>query len=284
MTKAATSDKLDALRTTVDAALSDRIGDSQNSPVERAMRYALLSEGKRLRPILALGVAEIAGRPLDDVMDTACAMESVHAASLILDDLPCMDNSDERRGRPSTHVEFGEATAILAAFGLIARAFDWVGNDAERNNAGAAPQSLLAHTIGPEGLVGGQIADLSLDHSTSVGEETLAEISGRKSASLFAASVIIPAHILGMDDTVKRELDSFAAKFGVAFQMADDLADLRSGHDDETQATFSTVMGEEAAADRFHTLIESARKTLIALDAPTNILENVCDSVQDWAE
>ncbi len=284
MTKAATTDNLDVLRGQIDEALSARLGEGQDSPVEQAMRYVLLSDGKRLRPILALGVAEIAGRPADDIMSTACAMESVHAASLILDDLPCMDDSSERRGGPSTHVVYGEATAILASFGLIARAFDWVGSDSERNGVGATPQSLLAHTIGPEGLVGGQLADLELDHSTPVAEETLAEISGQKSASLFAASLTIPAHILGLSEDTIQKLSQFATHFGVAFQMADDLADMRSGHDHESQATFSTVMGEDAAVERFHTLIEKARSELNALDAPTRILDDVCRSVQDWAE
>lgn len=284
MTRAATYDRLTTLRQSIDDAISNHIPERPESKVEEAMRYAVLGGGKRLRPMLSLGVAEIASKPASAIIDTACAIELVHAASLIIDDLPCMDDSAIRRGHESTHIVFGEATAILAAFALIARAFELVGNDASRNNSGAGAQRILAQTIGPEGLAGGQHADLDLDSENAVELETLAQISHQKSAALFVAAVAIPAEILGLDTHVRDALRKFATEFGIAFQMADDLMDTRSGHDSEDRATFSTVLGEKEAADRFHRMIETAQHHLAEANPSAGILNDVCNSVRDWAE
>src|SRR5690606_8127200 len=155
--------QLHALRTDVEGRLSDLLPDARSTPrrLHEAMRYALLTPGKRIRPILAVLCAEHLGCERDIALAPACALEFVHAASLVLDDLPCMDNADTRRGQPSVHVRFGEEIAVLTGVALLNQAYAILAR-APHVPALARQRmfELLAETIGPNGLVGGQEHDL----------------------------------------------------------------------------------------------------------------------------
>src|SRR5207248_4047253 len=141
----------------------DALVPSEATPPERlhrAMRYSLMAGGKRLRPILVLAAGESFGAATDDLMPAACAIEMIHTYSLIHDDLPAMDNDDRRRGRPTCHKAFDEATAILAGDGLLTLAFEVLARDVRPAEAALACVRTLAEASGPEGMVGGQMADL----------------------------------------------------------------------------------------------------------------------------
>jgi geranylgeranyl pyrophosphate synthase len=230
-------------RAQVDALLDRRLPLPSEDPgrLVEAMRYSLLAPGKRLRPLLALGAAEAvsAGRlahqsqpgravlgPPEPVAIAAATVELVHCYSLIHDDLPAMDDDDLRRGRPSCHKAFGEATAILAGDALLTLAFEWMADAALASDEPAryvAATRALARAAGPVGMVRGQARDL--------GEPPPADLTGletlhrEKTGALFRAAVAVGALAAGASAPQVAALDAFADAFGLAFQHADDLDD-----------------------------------------------------------
>ncbi len=250
----------------VEAAMDVRLPavDAEPSQIHDAMRYAALSEGKRLRPILTVAVGELAGHRPDDVMDAACAIECAHAASLILDDLPCMDDAFTRRERPCTHLEYGEATALLAAMALLSLAFDLVArNEAAMSRNGALPPaaSQLASAIGSSGLVYGQHLDLHFTGAAPSIEE-LECIHQNKAGALFLAAICLPAQILGCSFAQERALEEYGEKVGLAFQITDDLLDAAEPDEDMGKTTFATHLGIAGAEERVQILIEEAVNAL----------------------
>jgi geranylgeranyl diphosphate synthase type II len=241
--------------------------------VHRAMAYALMSPGKRLRPVLTLVVAEIFGERSEPVLDLACAVEMVHAASLILDDLPCMDDATLRRGRPTTHRQFGEDIALLASFGLLNRAFALVAASGQR-----LPQRRystedmvhhLAAAIGSGGLIGGQALDLE-SKPEDLDLELLEYIHSHKTGALFLAAGELGAMAA---DTRRRHLETisrFAKNLGLAFQISDDLLDAtatseQTGKDsqqDSDKVTFVKLLGLEGARHLEEELLDFAVASL----------------------
>lgn len=227
--------------------------------VHRAMRYAALGAGKRLRPVLTLTVAEMFGAPeRDETVDLACAVELVHACSLVLDDLPAMDDAALRRGRPTTHRAHGEDVALLAAFALLTRAFQLVADAGQRLGlARWAPEDLvhhLAEAIGTRGLVGGQALDLA-SRPERIDLERLEYVHSHKTGALFLAAAEIGAMAA---DARRRDLDAvgrYAKNLGLAFQIEDDLLDAvatpeETGKDvrkDAGKTTFVTLLGVDGA-------------------------------------
>jgi geranylgeranyl diphosphate synthase type II len=274
-------------KTVVDMALEARLPSPEVEPrqVHAAMRYAALSEGKRLRPILSISVAEISGHPADHVLDAACAIEYVHTASLILDDLPCMDNGALRRSKPCTHLAYGEPTALLAVMGLIALAFDLVTTNIARHarNAGAVSAvQKLARAIGTAGLVRGQHMDLNLS-----GEEAsmdLVEAAHRhKAGALFLASVQVPAYILGMTAGEIALLETYARNVGFAFQITDDLLDAREPAEDAGKNTFVTLLGVEGAQRKLARLVADAIRAIEPFGHRADLLRILADHVRTRA-
>jgi geranylgeranyl pyrophosphate synthase len=224
------SARRDEIERALDAGLA-LPSDGDPGRLVEAMRYSLLAPGKRLRPLLALAAAEAAARapvPTTDpnVLRACCAVELVHCYSLIHDDLPAMDDDDFRRGRPSNHKAFDEATAILAGDALLTLAFDWIadaGVAAGRPGAYLAASRALAHGAGARGMVRGQARDL--------GEAPPADVAGlerlhaEKTAALFQAAVAIGGAVGGASAEELAALAAFGAAYGVAFQHADDLDD-----------------------------------------------------------
>ncbi len=239
------------------------------------MRYSLLAPGKRLRPALVLMAAEACGGAIEAAMPAAVAVEMVHAYSLIHDDLPAMDDDDLRRGRPTCHVQFGEATAILAGDALLARAFEGMveGFTARELPAERIVEAVrcLSRAAGPTALVGGQADDLATS-----GEETappnqldhLESIHRRKTGALFAASLDLGAIAVAANAAQRAALGYYAESMGLAFQIVDDLLDhqgsadevgKRTGKDLERgKLTFPGLLGVEPSRQRATQLIDEA--------------------------
>ena len=252
-------------------------------PVHLAMEGALLGPGKRMRPLLCLAVGEI--YRVDDarILPPAAAIEMVHAASLVLDDLPCMDDAPVRRGRPASHVAHGEAAAILAAFALLNRAFGILAGEGDVGGMSEKIRALVgrrfAEAIGTDGLIGGQCADLALSKPGSIhakegetipaGFDALEFIHSRKTGSLFVVSAEIGALLGGATDDELEALRAFARNIGLAFQITDDLIDATGDSStagkpvrvDAKRDSFVTLSGDSGA----RTLVQELTTT--ALDA-----------------
>ncbi len=192
-----------------------------------AMRYSVMAGGKRLRPVLCLLAAEAAGGDPSAALPAACALEMVHTYSLIHDDLPAMDDDDLRRGRPTCHKAFDEATAVLAGDALLTLAFEVIAARTHPAEAVARCVVALAEAAGPAGMVGGQMADLQAEGRTDGSPETLEAIHRRKTGALIRASLRMGGHAVGASTDQIAALDRYGAAVGLAFQIVDDLLDVQ---------------------------------------------------------
>ncbi len=196
------------------------------------MRYALLAPGKRLRPMLALLAAEACGSPAERAMPAACAVEMVHAYSLVHDDLPAMDDDDLRRGRPTCHKEFDEATAILAGDALLALAFEVLATEVQPPETAAACCAAMALAAGRCQLVGGQADDMHPPEpgqfDLATGLEMLEATHLRKTGALMRVALRLGGMCAGADARQLAALDRYGCCVGLAFQIADDLLDVTS--------------------------------------------------------
>ncbi len=224
--------------------------DGDPGRLVEAMRYSLLAPGKRIRPLLALAAAETARGIDDNVRLAAASVELVHCYSLIHDDLPAMDDDDFRRGRPSNHKAFGEATAILAGDALLTLAFEWIAEAGER--AGAPDRYLraalaLARGAGARGMVRGQARDLGeAPPDTLAGLEVL---HAEKTAALFRAALEVGALVGGATPESVTALASYGEAYGVAFQHADDRDDAEHAqHAAAARARLEALVGDACAA------------------------------------
>ena len=257
-------------RETVDAAL-ERFLPSASAPTPKlleAMRYSVFSGGKRLRPILALTAYELTGGEGDAVLAPACATELIHTYSLIHDDLPAMDDDDTRRGRPTCHKAFDEATAILAGDALLPLAFEIVAREErltpERRLAVVAE---LAAANGLGGMVGGQVADIE-GEGTAVTIEAVEFIHLNKTARPLRAAVLVGALAAGAPPDGILALGVFGEKMGLAFQIADDLLDVTGTEEEMGKAvgkdegrgklTYPAAVGVSGATARAEELTEEA--------------------------
>ncbi|HYE00282.1 MAG TPA: polyprenyl synthetase family protein, partial [Alphaproteobacteria bacterium] len=239
----------------VDRRLDDLLNDlhEDGNALHLAMRDAALAPGKRLRPLIVLLAGRDLGCASPALVDAGCALELVHAASLVLDDLPCMDDATLRRGRPATHIRFGQDVAVLAAIGLLSRAFAVLAALPATPGRRAALSAMLAEAIGPAGLVGGQYADLRPGALSAAAR--IADTNRLKTGALFAAGTGMAAEIAGAGLRQRRLLQDFSAEFGQAFQLLDDLLDGEAtaaalGKDvgqDAGKATLVAALGARAA-------------------------------------
>ena len=209
----------------------------------KAMRYSLFAGGKRIRPILALAAAEALHARTEPLLPVACALECIHTYSLIHDDLPAMDNDDLRRGKPTCHVVFGEAAAILAGDGLLSFAFELLTHPDAQQSIPPADQlrmiNLIAHAIGPMGMVGGQSLDLAAE-GQAIPFDQLRLIHGYKTGALITASVQAGAIFGKGDEKQFAALSRYGVQIGLAFQIVDDLLDVEGTTED---------LGKTAGAD-----------------------------------
>jgi geranylgeranyl diphosphate synthase type II len=208
---------------------------TERGTIERSMAYTLFAPSKRVRPVLTLLSAELCGGTATHALAAAASMELVHTSSLILDDLPSMDNASLRRGRPANHLEFGDAVAILAAFGLLNLAY---GTLARRYDPVLSTRlaALLDDAVGHDGLIAGQAADL-LATEQEIAFDLLERIHRGKTGALFGASAVAGALTAGADTDSVAALSAFAKNLGLAFQIIDDLLDVEGDPSQTGKAT-----------------------------------------------
>lgn len=270
----------DAMRGRIDAALDRYTEPADGLPdgLRAAIRHSLLAPAKRLRPLLVLMAAEACGCSWERALPAACAVEMIHTYSLIHDDLPAMDDDDMRRGLPSCHARFGEAAAILAGDALLALAFDVLARDLPEPRLAAECTAILAQAAGGTALVGGQFDDLTCEGSAG-DVELLERIHARKTGALFLASLHMGGAIAEAGPDQRAALETFGRKLGLAFQIVDDLLDLRgdestlgkrTGKDAERgKLTFPGLLGADASWLRAQELIAQAREAARELAAKT---------------
>jgi geranylgeranyl diphosphate synthase type II len=251
--------------------------------LHEAMRYSLLAGGKRLRPALCFASCEAVGGSLDDAAGPAAALELVHTYSLIHDDLPCMDDDDLRRGRPTSHRVYGEAMAVLAGDGLLTRAFGVLAECSLPAEARIRAVHELAEAAGAHGMVGGQALDLAAEGSEVVDLPTLQYIHTHKTGALIGASCRLGGIAGGADPGVVADLGRFGEKIGLAFQIVDDLLDEtadaatlgKAAHKDRSRgkATYPRLLGLGESRDRVRELGEEADRIAAAFGEPGRTLE-----------
>ncbi|MBN2288045.1 MAG: polyprenyl synthetase family protein [Candidatus Glassbacteria bacterium] len=276
----------DLLQPALEALLPS--GEGFAGPVVEAMRYSLLAPGKRIRPVLTMVSAELAGGDPASVIEAAAAVEMIHTASLILDDLPCMDNAGLRRGREALHRHTDEATAVLAADALLMQAFALLG--AAVAKAGLAPGEAgrlvkaAADCVGVPGMIGGQYKDL---HPENTDFDSLEYVHSHKTGALFTLSATLGARLSGAGQRVLECLEAYAKNLGLAFQIVDDILDARAssrelGKDvrtDTNRATFVTMFGERHARTVAAELIETAKVSLEPFGDKARLLLQLADFV-----
>jgi geranylgeranyl pyrophosphate synthase len=264
---------VEGLRLQVDRRLAELIPAPSAEPgrLGEAAHYALLAPGKRFRPLLTLLAAEAFGAPIAKSLDVACAMEMVHAASLVLDDLPSMDDARLRRGRPTTHRVYGEADAILASVGLLTRAFGAIAeSEALAPEDRSALVASLADAVGFSGLVAGQALDLSERNKPRTVAE-LDALNHRKTGVLMMAAAEAGARIGGASADARREMGEFARRIGLAFQIRDDLIDAEDGGEhagkdtgkDAGMTTVVSALGPRAAIAAIEAHLDAADAALV---------------------
>ena len=247
----------------VDGELRRLVAESEDV-VQRAMAYTLLAPSKRVRPVVVLLCAELCGGRTARALPIAAAVEMVHAASLILDDLPSMDDAPLRRGRPTNHKAFGEAIAILAAFALLNLSFGTIAAACDAPLA-ARISKLLSDAVGTDGLVGGQAADL-LATDQSIDFEMLERIHRGKTGALFVAAASAGALSAGGAPDAVVSLAAYAKNLGLAFQIIDDLLDVegdpaetgKTVRADARKTTFVSFSGVSGARQLARELCETA--------------------------
>ncbi len=262
--------------------------------LHQSMRYSIFAGGKRLRPILMIAASEAVGGSAQQVMHAACAMEMIHTYSLVHDDLPAMDNDDFRRGRPTNHKAYGEATAILAGDALLTEAFRLLADaDANRSTEPSAVLrviELVARFAGSQGMVGGQIVDMESE-GQEVDFPTLEYIHTHKTGGLILASVQVGAILGGGDEEQIRALTRFAGAAGLAFQIADDILDVVGdqsalgkdvGSDQARgKVTYPALLGLAEARQRAQELCSLAVDSLSPLGASAEPLQMLARYIVD---
>ncbi len=233
-----------------------------------AVRYVLFSGGKRLRPMLTLLGAELVGGESESIVPAACAIEFIHTSSLIFDDLPCMDDSDERRGNASLHTRFGEGLAVLVAVGLLNAAYHLVFVNHKNSERAIEAHFELVECVGAAGMIGGQSVDLALAKGASLvtvsGEDYEFEtIRNLKTSALMRLALKVGAILVGANQFQLAQLSRFAGLLGDAYQLSDDLLDLEEdGKLFESNKTFAAGKGQMAAQAKLKTIIAEAKQVL----------------------
>lgn len=293
LSEAAVERYLGARGREVERALARALPPERGSRLGRAMRYAVLGGGKRLRPVLALATAEAVGGPpaRARAMPYACALEMIHAYSLAHDDLPAMDDDPLRRGRPSLHVRFGEAMAILAGDALLTDAFALM---ARASSSGDPARRLaivaeVARAAGSVGMVGGQVADLENEGRRAVSLATVAAIHRRKTGALIRAAVRVGALSAGATPPQLARLTSYGEAVGIAFQIADDILDEtadvarlgKQGGGDRARgkATYPALLGLDGARSSLQRAAGRARRALTGFGARAAVLDALVQRV-----
>lgn len=263
------------------------VKDNPQKIIYEAMRYSVFAGGKRLRPILMLGVCEMCGGDISEVLPFACAMEMIHTYSLIHDDLPAMDNDALRRGKATSHIKYGEAVAILAGDALLSRAFEIV---SEYN--GSEPQkaikaiNMLAASSGTEGMIGGQVVDIESEGKEITLDE-LRYLHLGKTGAIIRSACTIGALLGGGSEEEIKAVDEFAQNLGIAFQIQDDILDVTGSEEElgkpigsdaeEGKNTYMSLLGLEKSKQLAREYSESAKKSLDIFGDRARFLRELTD-------
>ncbi|XP_021718508.1 geranylgeranyl pyrophosphate synthase, chloroplastic-like [Chenopodium quinoa] len=248
--------------------------------IHEAMRYSLLAGGKRVRPVLCIAACELVGGDESTAMPAACAVEMIHTMSLIHDDLPCMDNDDLRRGKPTNHKVFGEDVAVLAGDSLLSFAFEHMATSTPLDKVPARQVvravGELARVIGAEGLVAGQVVDIDSEGAVDVGLDQLEFIHIHKTAKLLEGAVVLGAIVGGGSDEDVEKLRKFARGIGLLFQVVDDILDVTKSSEElgktagkdlvADKVTFPKLLGIEKSREYAERLIKEAKEQLAGFD------------------
>ena len=266
-------DKLKKNSRVIDQFLDNHLpsGDNLNSKLFEAMRYSSINSGKKIRAYLVvesgkflsiINNQKFSKSEYDELVAVASAIEAIHTYSLIHDDLPAMDNSSTRRGKPSSHIKFDTHTAILAGDALLSWAFQIIADCSLIRDPRKRSEIcfVLAKAIGPYGMVGGQQADMDLNAKSSLGLEQIEWIQNHKTGALISSCSHVASILLNVNDTQKEKLINYASNIGLAFQIADDLLDKEGNEivmvkpimqDDQNETpNFVTILGREKAAQK----------------------------------
>lgn len=277
--------KLDETRILIDRHLEYLLPlptDKERRVIE-AMRYSLLGGGKALRPFLVLTVSDMLGVPQNNALQVACALEMVHTYSLIHDDLPAMDNDTMRRGKPTNHIQFDEATAILAGDALLTKAFEVLSMTQTHPEASIRCKliSQLAKAAGTSGMIGGQMIDL-IGEKTPLSLDEIERMQAFKTGALLKYACTAPAIMAQASGTVFKALETYSGAIGLMFQITDDILDVEGdsaivgktlGKDKQAQkSTFVSMLGLDTAKENVKILAKKAEDALSCFGPNTNLL------------
>ena len=278
----------------IDKKLDEYLQIEYPEDIFKSMKYTLMLPGKRLRPVMCLETVRMLGGDIEKALPTACAIEMLHVQSLIHDDLPCMDNDDFRRGKPSNHKVFGEANAVLAGDALLTFAPQLI---IEKSRGILSDKTILdlvheyTRFAGAYALIAGQVVDIESEGGklTKSAEETLDFIHLNKTAVLFRLALRCGVILAGGDDKLLEESDNFATKFGLAFQIYDDIMDEIStfeelgktiGKDRNSgKLTYVSLYGLDKAKDKFSLLIEECYDIVNKYDS--QIFKEILNKLRD---
>lgn len=255
-----------------------------------SMRYSLLAGGKRIRPLLVLEFCRICGGEIEQALPFACAVEMLHTYSLIHDDLPCMDNDDLRRGRPTNHKVYGECTAVLAGDTLQAEAFGTILRSKLPAEHRARAAEILANAVGFDGMCGGQYLDM-LGEGHKLSEKELTEINSRKTGALLVAACQMGVAAAGGSSEQLDYAAQYGASIGMAFQIRDDMLDVLSTDEElgknvgsdavEKKNTYMALLGQEECQALINKLTAHAKSVLSANFNDADFLCKLADSLAE---
>lgn len=280
--------QLGGYRELIDSRLHALVPPENVEPhkIHSAIRWSLFAGGKRFRPTLLLATGQEFGAEIGQLLDTACALELIHTYSLVHDDLPSMDDDDLRRGRPTCHVRFGEATAILAGDALQSLAFQTIAED-QKLDSGVRVRviaEVARASATPFGMVAGQAQDLAAEARDVPGEE-LERIHRLKTGSLIVASSRLGAIIAGASESELQAVTNYAVALGLLFQITDDLLDVTATAEDlgktpgkdarSRKATYPALYGLDVTRDRARRVYNEARSALDEIERPMPLLRAI---------
>lgn len=276
-----TDEKIKTMRTTINFRLDEYFSNYPNVEKEllEAIRYSVMSGGKRLRPCLLIMFYELCGGKSEKIYDVACAVEMVHTYSLIHDDLPCMDNDEFRRGRKSTHIVYGEPLALLAGDALLSESFKILSEEKLSEEFGEKELikgiRVLSEMAGTSGMISGQAEDIDIAKNIYIKEEKLLNIYEKKTAALFSAAAKIGAICAEAENKSVNLSAKFGQLFGMAFQIFDDIIDLKK--DKDKKITYVSLSGIEKSKNLVRKYLDKAVNLLQEFDGDSEYLKKLLE-------
>ena len=293
---AETKKQFDEYKKLIEQKLDEFLPVQYPEEIWESMRYSVLAGGKRLRPLMALETCRVLSGSYEQVIPTACAIEMLHSQSLIHDDLPCMDNDDYRRGKPTNHKVFGESTAVLAGDALLSFAPQIILQKTQIGQNGVTQDKMLKVleeflvAAGAEKLIAGQVVDIDSE-GKQISEETLNFIHENKTAALFKLSMRTGAILGGATEQQLNAVTKYAQKVGLAFQIMDDILDVTStleelgktpGKDEKDgKVTYISFYGLETSKAKVASLCEEACAILVENNIKSDVLVAVAESISE---